>query len=252
LRCDCTRTSRRRLRAPASKLRRERVLLLLGGLREVGCVRHCRGEVFPLSGSVSREHRSIQPFEPSRTSGKPGSGRQARNTVTVAFPTFCPKGFAGIGDALPNTLADRSIPIRLLRRAPNERVERFPQPTALAEAEDLHRGLAEAAETIEAAVPALEPVLLDDLNDRAQEVWEPLLSIAQIAGADWPQRAADAALARMGEKGEPDPGVRLLADIRTVFKLVKWSEGIRRIWCAGCGSYRKVPSSSKKRSTRAC
>ena len=40
------------------------------------------------------------------------------------FDTFCPKAIAGIG-RLPDTIADRSIPIRLKRRISRERVERF-------------------------------------------------------------------------------------------------------------------------------
>jgi hypothetical protein len=40
------------------------------------------------------------------------------------FSTFSAKAIAGIGK-LPDTVADRSLPIRLQRRAPTERVERF-------------------------------------------------------------------------------------------------------------------------------
>jgi hypothetical protein len=40
------------------------------------------------------------------------------------FSTFCPKAIAGIGK-LPDTVADRSLPIRLERRAPGEQAERF-------------------------------------------------------------------------------------------------------------------------------
>jgi hypothetical protein len=41
------------------------------------------------------------------------------------FSTFCAKALAGIGH-LPDTVADRSIPIRLKRKAPGEgEVERF-------------------------------------------------------------------------------------------------------------------------------
>jgi hypothetical protein len=41
------------------------------------------------------------------------------------FQTFCPKALAGIGE-LPDTITDRSVPIRLKRKAPHEQgVERF-------------------------------------------------------------------------------------------------------------------------------
>src|SRR5262249_40284543 len=49
-----------------------------------------------------------------------------RNKTTLeTFPVYCPKAFFGIGDFLPDTLADRAIPIRLQRRTREETVERF-------------------------------------------------------------------------------------------------------------------------------
>jgi hypothetical protein len=40
------------------------------------------------------------------------------------FPGYCAKALAGIGE-LPDTVADRCLPIRLARQAPGERVERW-------------------------------------------------------------------------------------------------------------------------------
>jgi hypothetical protein len=63
------------------------------------------------------------------------------------------------------------------------------------------------------------PALPEELNDRAQDSWEPLLAIADEAGADWPERAraAAVALARATEDGV-DHKVELLADTRDVFR----------------------------------
>jgi hypothetical protein len=66
---------------------------------------------------------------------------------------------------------------------------------------------------------AAEPELPDELSDRAQDVWEPLLAIADVAGGDRPARGRKAAVKLSGPR-EPDEatlGVRLLADIRDVF-----------------------------------
>ena len=49
----------------------------------------------------------------------------ANNRNLETFPAYCPKAFAGIGDCLPDTITDRSIPIRLKRRIRGEIVERF-------------------------------------------------------------------------------------------------------------------------------
>lgn len=46
-------------------------------------------------------------------------------TFTVQhFKVFCAKAFAGIG-SLPDTISDRCIPIRLVRKSRDETVERF-------------------------------------------------------------------------------------------------------------------------------
>src|SRR5439155_12653817 len=45
-------------------------------------------------------------------------------TTLEAFPVFCAKVFALIGD-LPDTIADRAVRIRLERRTRDEPIERF-------------------------------------------------------------------------------------------------------------------------------
>ena len=55
--------------------------------------------------------------------------------------------------------------------------------------------------------------------DRAADVWEPLLMVADLAGGDWPQRAAEACTAFVtGARDDTASiGTRLLADLRDVF-----------------------------------
>ena len=55
--------------------------------------------------------------------------------------------------------------------------------------------------------------------DRDADVWEAPLAIADAAGGDWPARARAAAVALVAESkaSSPSLGIRLLADIRTVF-----------------------------------
>lgn len=135
------------------------------------------------------------------------------------FPVFGPKALAGIGK-LPDTVADRSIPIELRRKARGENVERFRLRDAKVEAAPLRERLESWAAL---AVPVLEgarPDIPQELDDRAADVWEPLLAIADIAGGDWPERARAAAKAlSVGEGREDDSfGVRLLRDIREVFE----------------------------------
>lgn len=57
------------------------------------------------------------------------------------------------------------------------------------------------------------------VEDRAADVWEPLLAIADTARGDWPKLARDAAGALVCEARETPAtlGVRLLTDIRAAF-----------------------------------
>ncbi len=63
------------------------------------------------------------------------------------------------------------------------------------------------------------PALPDALNDRATDNWEPLLAIAELAGADWADKARAAAKALSGDEatGDEEEGVPLLFDIRAAF-----------------------------------
>jgi hypothetical protein len=143
---------------------------------------------------------------------------QGTKITTRDFSTFGAKAIAGIGE-LPDTVASRSIPVRLKRRAPGEQVERW---------SGYHRVERDAAPLCEqlvtwasghcAALEDAEPEPLEQLSDRAAECWEPLLAIADLAGADWSQRAREAALelstANATDGAVPSRGVQVLGAMR--------------------------------------
>lgn len=135
----------------------------------------------------------------------------------VSFSVYCPKAIAGIGE-LPDTIADRSIPIRLKRKARSEQAERFRRRDAGAEAETLYMNASAWGEHAVTTLAVARPDLPDELDDRAQDAWEPLLAIADVAGEEWSKRARAAALELSNGADHEDEshGVRLLADIRTV------------------------------------
>jgi hypothetical protein len=140
-------------------------------------------------------------------------GRERR---LAEFDAFGPKAFAGIG-AIPDTLRDRSIVIRLRRRAPSETVARFRRREAEPEAAPIRDVLVESLADL--GLAERRPEIPPDLDDRAADGWEPLLAIADAAGGAWPARARTAALALSGDRAAEDEsrGVRLLADIREMF-----------------------------------
>jgi hypothetical protein len=142
---------------------------------------------------------------------------QGANLDVRDFSTFSPKAIAGIG-RLPDTVESRSIPIRLKKRLATEEIERFRERKARAAGEAIADGLATFLEPLLGDLEAAEPELPDELSDREQDVWEPLLAIGDAAGGEWSPRARRAAVALSSR--EPDDatlGVRLLADIREAF-----------------------------------
>jgi len=63
-----------------------------------------------------------------------------------------------------------------------------------------------------------DPDIPEVLNDRAADNWRPLLTIADLAGSRWPQRAREAACLLSGDGHESSSiNVELLADIKAAF-----------------------------------
>jgi hypothetical protein len=109
------------------------------------------------------------------------------------FSSFCAKALAGLG-TLPDTVASRSIPIVLKRRLASEPIERFRERGARAMGETIADCLAMYIVPLLDDLATAEPDLPDELSDRQQDVWEPLLAIADAGGGDWPERAREAAV----------------------------------------------------------
>jgi hypothetical protein len=133
------------------------------------------------------------------------------------IPTFAMAALAGIG-AMPDTIEDRAVVIKMRRRAPGESVAPFrhrrDRPALTAVAARLDRWLGKHLAELERAVPSMP------LEDRAADTWEPLVAVADLAGGPWPAlaRAAAAALtADQDSEARTSDGIRLLADIRAAF-----------------------------------
>ncbi|MGW3042460.1 DUF3631 domain-containing protein [Kitasatospora sp. NPDC001159] len=134
------------------------------------------------------------------------------------FHTFAMAAIAGIGD-LPDTIMDRSIVIRMRRRAEGESVAPY---RTKRDSPDLHAirdkiarwtaPLADRALRLEPAMP---------VEDRAADTWEPLVIVADLAGGPWPRRARQACRRMVDaevQTEEDNPGgARILADIRRIF-----------------------------------
>ncbi len=135
------------------------------------------------------------------------------------FSTWGPKAIALIG-SLPDTLADRSIPIGLRRKLPSERVEKLRHAGDL---EPIARRCLRFANDYRETIRRAQPSIPEELHDRAGDNWEPLLAIADAAGGDWPTRARKAASVLSGATPDGDSvKVELLRDIR---RLIEGEDG---------------------------
>lgn len=117
------------------------------------------------------------------------------------FGIYCPKALAGIGH-LPDTIADRGIPIRLRRRTNAEPIERFRYRLAEESKAQWNARLSTWAAFHSVTLGDLRPEMPEDLDDRAQDAYEILLAIAGLGGDDW-LAMGSASLVALRLGGEP-------------------------------------------------
>jgi hypothetical protein len=169
-----------------------------------------------------------------------GSARRAKNPALLAMlnsgfqnsvshqnrhrslDIFCPKAFAGTAP-LPESLAERSIPIFLEPLEAGDPVQRFFPSQARKEAEDLvpwiKQWSKENLSRFSAETFRLPDGLSPALSHRQQDLIEPLLHVAQAIGGSWPNQAAQAVLAvfRQSLMPQQNYAVQLLNDLEDAF-----------------------------------
>jgi len=149
--------------------------------------------------------------EGKKTGGAKGS-RLAR------FSCWGPKAIAQIGH-LPETLADRCLIIPMQRKAPNEICERLQGLKALENTvlPRLRQQCARFVQDHAQEIASARPVFPVSLNDRAADISEPLLAIADVAGGPWPTLAREAVVGLAASAEQINPISSLLLDILTLF-----------------------------------
>jgi putative DNA primase/helicase len=135
------------------------------------------------------------------------------------FSTWGAKAIAGISAKnIAGTITDRAILFELRRKLPHETVDRL----RYAETdlfETIAAKMSRFAEDHREDILKARPVLPHELNDRAQDNWEPLLAVADVVGGHWPKTARHAALKLAKVNGEaPTIGVELLSDTQEIFE----------------------------------
>ncbi len=177
-------------------------------------------EIDTVFGPKARDNEEVRGFLNAGHRRGAMAGRcvtHGKTITTEELPAYCAVAMAGLGK-LPDTILTRSIVIWMRRRAPNEKVEpyrrRIHSPTGYA--------LRERIETWakEFQLDGNYPDMPDGVEDRPADVWEPLIAIADAAGDEWSARARKAAvkLIKESQVDAPSLGVRLLGDLRIIFK----------------------------------
>ena len=145
-----------------------------------------------------------------------------------SFNVYCPMAIAGIG-GLPDTVLDRSIVVRLERAPQDPARKRAVRAKQLAALRDTlvphlvaHEGAIGAA--IEHGTP--ETGFPPGLHDRAVDVWDALLAVADLAGGTWSARARQAAAILSGSTEPAGLKETLLDDLRVIVRAHR-GEGVK-------------------------
>lgn len=139
------------------------------------------------------------------------------------FPTYCPKVLVLIG-RLQETLADRSIEIRMERRTGVE-LERFRFARVQAETRPLQRAAnLWAGQSRKRVEDYYQNNDVPSLKDRESELWLPLFSVCAIAAPERLPELESVALSLAAEKSAAeaaDYSLQLLKDCQHVFSEAK-------------------------------
>lgn len=157
------------------------------------------------------------------TRGKPYLKVEGKKFELREFKVFGAKAIAGIG-RLPDTIASRSIPIEMKRKARGEDVMPFRQSEVALVAAPLREALdAWAVDATIDALKATRPKVPPELTDRQADITDPLFAIADMAGGEWPSalRRAIVSIFKSASADDESIGVQLLVDIRMLFTTEK-------------------------------
>jgi putative DNA primase/helicase len=119
---------------------------------------------------------------------------------------------------LPSTLQDRSIRVRLRRKKLTEKIA------------SLRAGVSSklpgrcARWALDNCYSLADPAIPEQLFNRVEDNWRPLLAIADVIGGPWPERlrAIAVKIAELEADEDPSQGTQLLHDIREILGSRAW------------------------------
>ncbi len=152
------------------------------------------------------------------------------------YSYWCPKAMAKIG-RFPDTLADRCIIIRMQRKTTAEKCERSRE----LDTQPLRQQCARFVLDHQGAIAAARPEIPGALNDRAADIWEPLLVLADIAGGHWPEAARQAGVGLSAGSQEQNLTASLLLGIFALFTIEKKERLFTRELVMGLNNFADRP-----------
>ncbi|ADJ47887.1 hypothetical protein AMES_6062 [Amycolatopsis mediterranei S699] len=173
----------------------------------------------PAKGGNTEDLRAMLNAGYKRSATIPRCVGDARAMKVERFKVYAPVALAGIAGHMPDTITTRAITFHMRRRAPGETVEPFKERVVERQATPLRDKLATWVASVGNQVGDAEPEMPEGVTDRAAEIWEPLLAIADAAGEHWPAtaRAACAYFVASNSNRGGSFGIQLLADMRRIF-----------------------------------
>ncbi len=142
-----------------------------------------------------------------------------RRHETRFFKCFTPVSIAAIGN-IPTTIRDRSIVINMRRKSSTDQIERIRTRDLRTITNELQKKCARFMFDNSELIATQRPEIPNWFNDRAADLWEPLLAIANVLSDEWGQKALNAAklLTKSTCDNEPiSTRTQLLQDIKHIF-----------------------------------
>jgi hypothetical protein len=139
---------------------------------------------------------------------------------SIEYKTFSACAISLIG-TLPATLQDRSVCVRLQRRRPDEKIASLRGDRI---SDELARRCARWALDNQHLYAYADPAMPEQLFNRVEDNWRPLIAIADVIGGEWPTRFREIAvrIAALEAGEDPSADTQLLRDIQDIFGDRPW------------------------------
>jgi putative DNA primase/helicase len=134
------------------------------------------------------------------------------------FKTYCPKAIFGLSEVrLPEATRSRCFSFTLHKKLPTEKVEKL---TRKFDGVELRRKCVRWAADNREALSKLDVEMPKGLEDREEDISEPLIAVAERCGADWPKLARDCILGLCHKAPTEDRDARdqFLTDVQSAFR----------------------------------